>query len=355
MTVGEAIAVARAWVQRHVATNPDLVAAYLAGSLTRLAPDTPMPSSSDVDVHVIQPRRGTWSAGERYRGALIQCTVTALDLTCAEAVLADPFESHGVLFGAVLADPRGVLARLRGSVASAYADDPWVAARCEGAVQSAHDWLDLLDRQADSDLEWASAILAWAVSGLAAALALAALREPGGRKCLLMAREVLYAAGRPELHERLLAALGVDQWTSERVDRYHREGLDLFDRAVAVHRTRVPGDDQLHEYYRPYVTAGAQEIIDQGHHREAMWRIHRTCYPACRVLLADAPHAERLRCRAWWSGLRRDLGLETEREIRNRGALVRALAGDILSPALGIARRHASASSDPAGTAPGGR
>ncbi len=353
MTVGEAMAAARAWVRRNAAANPDLVAAYLAGSLNRLAADTPVPSSSDVDVHVIQPRRGTWSAGERYRGALIQCTVTSLDPTSSEAVLADPFESHGVLFGAVLADPRGVLAPLRRSAASAYADYPWVAARCEGAVQSAHGWLDLLDRQAGADLEWASAILAWAVSGLAAALALAAVREPGGRKCLLMAREVLQAAGRPELHERLLAALGVDRLTSKRVARYHREGLEFFDRAVAVHRTRVPGDDQLHEYYRAYVTAGAEEIIDQGHHREAMWRIHRTCYPACRVLLADAPHAERLRCRAWWGGLRRDLGLETERDVRRRGASVRVLAGDVLATALDIARGRVSAPSAAAESAPG--
>lgn len=323
--------------------------AYLAGSLNRMAPDEIMPSSSDVDVHVIQHRRGTWGAGELYCGVLIQCTVTPLDLASPQAVLAHPFESHGALFGTTPADPHGALASLRGTAAGEYADHRWVAARCAGAVRSAQEWLDLLDRQAGADLEWASALLAWAVSGLAAAFSLAAPREPGGRKCLVMASEVLHAAGCADLHERLLAAMGVAGLEAARVARYHRESLEWFDRAVAVHRTRVPGDDQLRADCRPYVSAGAQEIIDQGFHREAMWRIHRTCYPACRVLLADAPEGEQPVCRAWWQQLRRDLGLETEGAIRARGASVRALAGEVLSVARDIARRHGSPAAEPGG------
>jgi len=73
-----------------------------------------------------------------------------------------------------------------------------------------------------------------------------------------------------------------------------------------------------------------------------MWRIHRTCYPACRVLLADAPDAEKPRYQDWWNELHRDLGLETERDIRARSASVRALAADVLGAAMDIARRHAS-------------
>ena len=80
-----------------------------------------------------------------------------------------------------------------------------------------------------------------------------------------------------------------------------------------------------------------------------MWRIHRTCYPACRVLLAAAPDEER-HCREWWNELRRELELATERDVRARSASARWLAGNIRGAALDIAWRHGSPAADPGGS-----
>ena len=82
---------------------------------------------------------------------------------------AHPCESHGALCGTVLADPRAAPPAARGPSGRRVARDP---------------------RAAGLDLEWASALLAWAVAAHSALLAVAGRREPAGRQCLVRAREV---------------------------------------------------------------------------------------------------------------------------------------------------------------------
>ena len=337
MTVGEVLEVARDWVATKLPENPGVQAVYVAGSLNRLSPEQPMPDSSDVDIHVVQGSRGSWRTDGLYRGVLLQCSVNSIDLGDAAAVLAHPYEGHPLLFGRARADPHGVLASMRRAARAHFAEHRWVVARCEVALRSANEWLDMLDRQQGGQLQWASALIAWAVASVAATCAVATQRDPGGRKCLVIAREVLLKVRRADLYERLLAGFGVGRLTVERVKAMHAESLELFDRAVALHRTRVPGDDQLREYYRPYVAAGAAEIMDQGLYQEAMWRIHRTYYPAAAVLLADAAEAERGLYGEMWRSVRRDLGLDSEARIRARASELRVLSADVLEAVVAVA------------------
>ena len=335
-TVREAIAAARSWVNDHAGANPDLVCAYLAGSLNRMDPDAPVPEGSDVDIHIIQSRRGTWVPAEEVDGLLLQCTVQDIDLSVPDAVLAHPFEAHPLLFGAVLSDPRGSLASVRATAVPDFSNPRWVQARCEGAIASAHEWLGMIRPDDPTGVDGAVPLVAWATSSMAACLANARQREPGGRKCLLMARDVLQDTGRMDLYERLLALLGVAEFTEDQVRRYHAESLHLFDQALQVHRTFVPGDTLLRPFYRTNIRAGADEILKAGFHREAMWRIQRTYYTACKVLIADAPNGERPQYRAMLDALRSDLDLLTGEQVQERLRSAKALAEETWAVALGM-------------------
>lgn len=132
--MGEAVEAARGWVRDRVAENPTAVCVYLGGSLNRVHPDAPMPASSDVDIHVIQATRGSWWADGPHRRLLLGCSVHDIDLSSPTAVLARPFESHPLLFGTVLADPRGALAAARRAAVPAFAEPLWIRARCGAAV-----------------------------------------------------------------------------------------------------------------------------------------------------------------------------------------------------------------------------
>ena len=335
-TVRAAIAAAQAWVNDRLSANPDLVCAYLAGSLNRMDPDAPVPEASDVDIHMIQRRRGTWAPVEDIDGLLLQCTVQDIDLSVPDAVLAHPFEARPLLFGAVLSDLRGTLASVRAAAVPEFSNPRWVKARCEGAIASAHEWLGMIRPDDPTGGDGAVPLVAWAASSMAACLASARQLEPGGRKCLLMARDVLRAAGRMDLYERLLALLGVAEFTQDQVLRYHAESLHLFDQALQVHRTFVPGDNLLRPFYRTNIRAGADEILKAGFHREAMWRIQRTYYTACKVLIADAPNGERPQYRAMLDALRSDLDLLTGEQVQERLRSAKALAEETQAVALGV-------------------
>ena len=293
-----------------------------------------MPDSSDVDVHIVQRGRGAWAPAEEVGGLLLQCTVQNIALSSVEAVLRHPFEAEPLLFGAILADPRSALAATRARAAADFGHPQWVRARCEGAIASAHEWFDRVRPDDASGSDAAVPLFAWGVSSLAACLAVSRRREPAGRKCLLMAREVLQEAGRPDLQDALLGLLGVDGFTGEQARRYHAESMRLFDAALQVHHTFVPCDNLLRPFCRANLRAGGEELLEAGFHREAMWRVQRTYFPVCQVLIADAPEDERPRYRRMWDAFRNDIGLATAAQVRDRLAAARSLAGEIRTVAL---------------------
>lgn len=269
---------------------------------------------------MLQANRGAWRCDGRHHGLVLQCSVNWVDVSAPPAVLAHPFEASGILCGEILADPHGVLAALRRAWAPAFAERPWIAARCAAATREVERWLGIADRHQGAELQWVSAPIAWAVAGLAAVPALAAVRDTGVRRCLATAREILHAAGQAALHERLQAALGVRALSPSRVEELHRQSLAQLDCAVRVHRTRILGDEVLHPHLRPHLSAGVEELLGEGLHREAMWRVHRTHQPASAVQLADAPPEERPMHRAPWDRLRSDLGLAEQAAVRARTA-----------------------------------
>jgi hypothetical protein len=137
---------------------------------------------------------------------------------------------------------------------------------------------------------WPLSNIALFLSGL---LAEASLKPPTHRRCLVVLRDVLHTAGRRDLHEATLQLLGWAHLRRQDVEGYLHDCALAFDRAIAVTRTPVPFQVKFQPHIRPYIIAGAQELIEQGYHREAMFWISGFLLFANAAIQADAPAAER--------------------------------------------------------------
>src|SRR5262249_36536261 len=152
-----------------------------------------------------------------------------------------------------------------------YAQQRWVLARCGYEQQVVMQTLEGLCHTASPpEAVWLLSSMALFLAGL---LTEASLRPPTHRRCLVLLRDVLHAAGRRDLHEAVLQLLGWAHLRRAEVEAYLGDCALAFDRAVAVTRTPVPFQFKLKPHVRPYIIAGAQEMIDQGYHREAMFWI----------------------------------------------------------------------------------
>lgn len=107
--------------------------------------------------------------------------------------------------------------------------------------------------------------------GLTELCASATLTPPTHRRCLVVMRQALEGYGQSALAERLLAIIGFAHMTPAAVAAYLQECAVTFDRAVQIVRTPVIYKFKLQPHVRPYIVEGAQAMIDEGFHREAMY------------------------------------------------------------------------------------
>jgi hypothetical protein len=93
---------------------------------------------------------------------------------------------------------------------------------------------------------------------------------------------------------------------------------------------------------RPYIIAGAQEMIDQGYHREAMFWISGFLSFANNALQADAPAAEKPYFQAMLDRLAAEMCLSTPAALAARTHEATILADAIVAVAGALAEQRAA-------------
>lgn len=156
-----------------------------------------------------------------------------------------------------------------------------------------------------------------------------------------MMRDVLDVYGRPELQELMLRLLGFGHLSRQQVELYLRDCAEAFDRAAAITRTPVPFQFKLQPHVRPYLVGGAQELIDQGYHREAMFWISGFLGFANTAIQCDAPADEKPYFQAKFDRLIDEIGLRTPADIAERASATQDLAATIFGIADELAERIA--------------
>lgn len=253
MLVGEARDAARDWVRRHA----DGRAAFLAGSAAHRDAGAEQPPWSDVDVRVVVAGRPGPKPGKlRHKGALLDVNlVPEAELADAGRVAESFHLAPCFAVDGVLADPTGLLGRLRAAIAPTFAQPESVRRRCADVVARVEQRLSVLDTARSLP----ELVLSWLfpASLVTHVVLVAALRPPTVRLRYLAAREVLHADGRADLYERLLGLLGCADVPRNAVERHLGHLAEVFDGAAAVARTPFSFSSDITPVARPVAIDGA--------------------------------------------------------------------------------------------------
>jgi hypothetical protein len=148
----------------------------------------------------------------------------------------------------------------------------------------------------------------------------AGLQNPTVRRRYVAVRELLAKYGHPELHNKLLALLGCASMSRERVEQHLAALAEGFDPANAVIKTPFPFASDISALARPIAIDGSREMIEHGHHREAVFWIGVTYSRCLKVLYQDAPTAIYERFEPGYHSLLRDLAITSFADLQRRAA-----------------------------------
>lgn len=287
ITTGEARRVAEDWLRGELPKYPEFVGAVLAGSTRRRAPAEPHPPSSDVDLFlyvdaeipsdILQPRGRFAPRKLAFRGVVLEPSFhNAHQLADSEAVLGDRHLAPLFNDPCLLLDPFGRLASLAAAVTPEFLRRRHAQRRLTQALEVATPTdspFAIPDAPAMRAPCWRNAAFAFGVMYCAQAVLVAGLRYPTTRRSFVIAREVLGTAGRDDVADELLGLLGSFSLGRTEVEALAAEAERTYDVAVAVRRTPVVLDWNVSLDAHELERAAIRELIDAGHHREALFQL----------------------------------------------------------------------------------
>jgi hypothetical protein len=319
MRMREARAVARQWVEEEVSSLPGFLGAYLSGSMTALPDDAALPAASDVDIKVVLDGTDVPGNPQKYcfRNAVLDVSWESSDeVRSPEAVLGTYYTAGHFTHPCIISDPSGHLAEIQAVVAREFARREWVRKRCEHAREQLREsltWLNPSGPSHDQALAWLFPIVFTPPMVL-----VADLRNPTHRRGLAILGQVLARYGCAALHERVLGIVGSEAMSRGQVETLLAACAEAFDVAQAVRATPFLLASNISDFARPVAIGGAQELIGDGYHREALpWIafIHTLCQ---KVLSNDAPEEVRDRFMPGYERLLTALGVPTYGDLAGR-------------------------------------
>lgn len=287
MTVGEAVAAARRWVNAQM--QEDWIGAYLSGSVVGADPLALQSPSSDVDITVILPGEAPMKPGKfLYEGALLEVTYLSQETIATPELVLSTYELAGSFrVNTILADPTGALTRLQQSVAAEFSKPQWVRIRYQAALDKIRRGIEGYRPTAP----FSDRVLSWLFpTAVTTHVLLAAAQEnPTVRLRYPAVRRVLEARGLQDFYPELLQLLGCANLSARQVSG-HLERLErTFDAAVAVAKTPFPFSSDITAWSRPVAIDGSKALVEAGDHREAVFWTACTFARCHKIFAVDAP------------------------------------------------------------------
>lgn len=330
MKIETARAAAADWVSVEAPGIDGFVGAYLSGSAAYLAPGSSVAVGSDVDVMVVVsgelPSRKPGKF--LHHGVLLEVTwLPASGFADADEVLASYHVAHAFSRDGILADPTGMLTRLRASVAARFAEPRWVRARRDAAASVVRRGIDAVDVSAPLERRLMSWMFPTGVT--CHVLLVAACRNPTVRLRYPAARETLAEHGMGNHYEALLGQLGARSLSADRVAS-HVDALEVaFDAAASAGTTPFPFSSDVSAAARPIAIDASRSLVARGDHREAVFWIAATFARCHQILAADDParHVELLPA---FQALAADLGVPDGPALTARIAQTRVYVDEVV-------------------------
>ncbi len=324
----------RSDAERH----PELVGAILAGSTSVRNAEEPHPPSSDVDLfiyvdaevpsEILEPRGRFAPRKLTFRGVVLEPSFhEARRIADPEAVLGDMHLAPVFTKPRVLLDPYGRLAALAAAVTPEVLRRRHAQRRLAQALGSATPTgppASIPDIPALRAPCWRNAAHGIGVMRCAFATLVAGLRYPTIRRSFVVAREVLGSAGRGDLADALLQLLGSFALSRAEVETLAAEAERTYDVAVEVRRTPVVMDWNVSRDARELERAAVRELIEAGHHREALFQLLLVRTVVQGIIENDGDEEARVSSRIGYRQLLAALGIDGDEPFQARGEALRA-------------------------------
>jgi hypothetical protein len=342
MKVKEAKEIARSWVQEKGQMMPEFRGAFFVGSVNWKAEEAPWPLTSDIDICILVDQEvRTWQRIFA-QGVVLEVSVTpyARFKGSPESILSDFRYACHFSRPSIIADPTGQLNHLHKVVAQEYAKRSWVQARCEHARGRLVDFVlgeEFASAFKLGDTLWEQLFhLYYGVLMASEILAIAGLKDPTIRKCLVVSHDLLEVQGRLDIQEALVAILGCTQMDREQVERHLRHCTAAFDRAAEVVQTPFFGSQDITALSRSLAIDGAKEIIDLNLCREAIFWIHTIYSHAQKAIQNDGSEDDKKLYLNTYIQMLEELDLSSKENFGKRMTMLHQLTPEIMRVATSI-------------------
>jgi hypothetical protein len=312
MIVRDARDAARNWMLEEARDLPGFHGAFFAGSITSASDNVEFPTSSDVDIKVVMDDPSDTGGPQKfvYQDVILDVSYgSSEDFQSPEMVLGNYYTAVHFVTPSIILDPSGNLTAIQSVVAQEYARRVWVRRRCEHARQQFEEALTWLSP--DSPVH--DQVLAWLfpIFFTPPMVLVPDLRNPTHRRGFATMGQVLARYGHVPLHERMLGIVGSEAMSRAQVERLLAACAEAFDAAQAIRTTPFLLASNLSDFARPIAIGGAEELVADHHHREAVpWTafIHTLCQTA---LHNDASDEVRARFTPGYEHLLGELGISS--------------------------------------------
>lgn len=325
MLIKHAKAIVRQWVVEVASKTPGFCGAFYHGSINWLPDHALLPGTSDVDVMVVitDPNPPNKVGKFIYRDVMLEVSYISRDqVQSPEVILGQSHMAGSFSVPSIILDPSGQLTQLQAAVSRDYAKRRWVRQRCEHARDKVLRNLRGVSASAPFHDQVAPWLFAAGVT--THILLVAGLKNPTVRKRYVAVKNLLTEYGYLDFYETLLDLLGCAQMRRARVEHHLATLADVFDAAKTVIKTPFFFAADINDMSRPVAIDGSQEMIAQGHHREAIFWMVATYSRCQKVLYCDVPTAMQATFTPGYRELVGELGITSFADLEQRGTEIKA-------------------------------
>lgn len=327
MLVKEAKAIAREWVAKHFQSVDGGIGAVLAGSINYRQDSAVWPDGSDIDIWLYRSGRctpGPMKFG--YRGVIVEPSMHSSDcFDDIEAILGHPHESPHLVRGEILADPRGAIAKLRLAIEPEFPKLKWVRRRMDWVAENASRKLAISAKAKPGSYVEPLLQLVLGIRNIVAMAPIATLENPTMRRCMVVARDILSRHGHDGLSDELLDILCGRDMTPEEVRAYIPSMMELYRQATTVAKTPFWARFELDPAAESMFRIAAQDMIEAGDHREAVFFVLFVHYFSHQAIQNDGTDQEKAASRELLSRTLATVGILDMAEMNRRSLRAAAL------------------------------
>lgn len=296
MQIKKAKIIARNWTEQF-AKNHNIAGAVINGSAGYLKDSDILPETSDLDINLYTecPENFEKLGKQVYNGLLIEPSVLSLSMIIPRKKALVTYEIAGSFRSTnlILYDGSGIISDTTKYVSAHFSEPYYIKKRCEKVYKKIQNGINGFNHS----MSILDNINSWLFpAGICThGVLVADLKNPTVRLRYLKAYESLQKNGMENVYGGFLDLLGCRNISAAEIMFFLKELEITFNLAAENIKSDYPFKNDISMEAKHVAIGGSYELIEMGHHREAVFWILVTFERCHKVLRQDAPaiHIER--------------------------------------------------------------